>query len=62
MTDFDYVNLKTRERVNREDAEAYVLKQCGILLVDDEAPFYQNFIEDTIEWFFSGNWTKEPAV
>lgn len=59
-----YRNLATDEIVDEEDSVYYVLDTLGIELTPkDKDNTYtleqQEFIENTVEWFFSGNWTKE---
>lgn len=59
-----YVNITTKEIVPEFEFEDYVLEHLGI----DIEPKGKNgtrtleqteFIENTIEWFFSGNWVEE---
>lgn len=59
-----YRNLATDEIVDEEDSVYYVLDTLGIEITPkDKDNTYtleqQEFIENTVEWFFSGNWTKE---
>ena len=59
-----YVNITTKEIVPECEFEEYVLEHLGITL----EPQGENgtrtleqteFIENTIEWYFSGNWIEE---
>ncbi len=61
---FIYKNIKTNEEVENFMAEDYVLNKLGIT-VTPKGPNgtmtteqLEN-IEETVNWFFSGNWVKE---
>lgn len=55
-----YRNLGTNERVEEDEALDYVLKKCGIKLVEVEDALEQEELKDMlVEWYFSGNWIKE---
>lgn len=58
-----YENITTDEVVDECDAEDYVLDKLGIK-IEPKGPNGTKtleqieFIENTVEWFFSGNWVK----
>lgn len=59
-----YRSKKTNEIVYKEDAEEYVLDRLGIAITpkgnNGEMTQEQiENIEETIEWFFSGNWYED---
>lgn len=59
-----YRNITTDEVVYKEEAEEYVLHRLGITITpkgkNGEMTIEQlENIEETINWFFSGNWTEE---
>lgn len=61
---YQYRELKTNETVEDFMAEDYVLNKLGITITpkgkNGEMTIEQlENIEETINWFFSGNWTKE---
>ena len=59
-----YVNITTQEIVPECDFEEYVLEHLGIE-IEPKGPNGTKtleqieFIENTIEWYFSGNWVEE---
>ena len=59
-----YKNITTQEVVEEDNAEDYVLEKLGITIgpkgLNGAKTLEQiEFIENTIEWFFSGNWVEE---
>lgn len=61
---YQYRELKTNEIVEDFMAEDYVLKRLGITIepkgIDGTMTTEQlENIEETVNWFFSGNWIKE---
>lgn len=46
------------KEVPADEALNYALNQCGVVMVDDEAPEHQEFCKALVEWYFSGNWKK----
>lgn len=58
-----YENITTHEVVDEYDAEDYVLEELGIT-IEPKGPNGAKtleqieFIENTVEWFFSGNWVE----
>lgn len=59
-----YRNIQTKEIVFEEDAESFVLDKLGITITPKgkNGEFTSEQIEniqETIEWFFSGNWIEE---
>lgn len=57
-------NVKTKEIVDEDDAEEYVLDILGINITpqgkNGEMTQEQlDFIESTVEWFFSGEWYRD---
>lgn len=59
-----YKNITTDEVVYKEDAEDYVLDKLGIEIKakgkNGEMTEEQiEFIESTVDWYFSGNWIEE---
>nr|DAZ47455.1 MAG TPA: PROTEIN/RNA Complex ribosomal subunit, Ribosome, Streptomycin [Caudoviricetes sp.] len=64
MEKYEYKNIKTGEIVEDFMAEDYVLEKLGITIEpkgkNGELTQEQiENIEETVEWFFSGNWIKE---
>ena len=69
-----YRNMTTDEVVYKEEAEEYVLNKLGLTVTpkgeNGEMTLEQiENIEETVSWFFSGNWieeeikeTKEPSI
>lgn len=63
---YQYKNIKTNEVVEDFMAEEYVLNELGITIEpkgkNGEMTTQQlENIEETIDWFFSGNWIKEEV-
>lgn len=63
---YQYVNIKTDEVVEDFRAEEYVLDKLGITVEPrgkhGEMTLEQiDNIEQTVEWYFSGNWIKEKV-
>lgn len=63
---YQYKNIKTNEIVEDFMAEDYVLNELGITIEpkgkNGEMTTQQlENIEQTIDWFFSGNWIKEEV-
>lgn len=63
---YQYKNIKTNEVVEDFMAEEYVLNELGITIEpkgkNGEVTTQQlENIEETIDWFFSGNWIKEEV-
>ena len=61
-----YRNIKTDEVVYKEEAEEYVLDRLGITVEpkgrNGEMTIEQiENIEETVKWFFSGNWIEEEV-
>ena len=59
-----YRNISTDEVVYKEEAEEYVLNRLGIIITpkgkNGEKTIEQiENIEETVNWFFSGNWIEE---
>lgn len=59
-----YKNMTTDEVVYKEEAEEYVLDRLGITVEpkgrNGEMTTEQiENIEETVNWFFSGNWIEE---
>ena len=44
--------------VNAEDGLSYVFDQVGITAFNHDAPDAAMFLEDLVEWYFSGNWIE----
>ena len=63
---YQYKNIKTNEVVEDFMTEEYVLNELGITIEpkgkNGEMTTQQlENIEETIDWFFSGNWFKEEV-
>ena len=61
---YQYKNIKTNEIVEDFMAEDYVIDRLGLVITpkgENETLTLeqQEFIDSTVEWFFSGNWIKE---
>lgn len=61
---YQYKNIKTNEIVEDFMAEDYVINRLGLVITpkgENETLTLeqQEFIDSTVEWFFSGNWIKE---
>ena len=59
-----YRNMTTDEVVYKEEAEEYVLNKLGLTVTpkgeNGEMTLEQiENIEETVSWFFSGNWIEE---
>lgn len=65
-----YRNITTDEVVYEEDSKEYALQELGLMdkgklvvIPKGKNGTYtekqENNIKETIEWFFSGNWTEE---
>jgi hypothetical protein len=49
--------MKTKEFVSMEDAYAYAFERCTNGTDEEIAEFK----EMLVEWFYSGNWTKQEV-
>ena len=63
---YQYKNIKTNEIVEDFMAEDYVIDRLGLVIMpkgENETLTLeqQDFIDSTVEWFFSGNWIKEEV-
>lgn len=63
---FQYREISTNETVSEEEAEDYVLDRLGLIVTpkgkNGEMTLEQlENIEETVDWFFSGNWIKEEV-
>lgn len=63
---YQYKNIKTNEVVEDFMAEDYVINRLGLVITpkgENETLTLgqQDFIDSTVEWFFSGNWIKEEV-
>ena len=63
---YQYKNIKTNEVVEDFMAEDYVINRLGLVITpkgENETLTLeqQEFIDSTLEWFFSGNWIKEEV-
>lgn len=47
------------QRVSQEDALSTAMKNCGIALENPAAPETDEFLEQLVEWYFSGDWLEE---
>lgn len=59
-----YKNMTTDDVVYKEEAEEYVLDRLGITITpkgtNGEMTIEQiENVEETVKWFFSGNWIEE---
>ena len=59
-----YRNITTDEVVYKEEAEEYVLNELGITVTPkgkngEMTQLQLENIEETVSWFFSGNWIEE---
>ena len=59
-----YRNMTTDEVVYKEEAEEYVLNELGITVTPkgkngEMTQLQLENIEETVSWFFSGNWIEE---
>ena len=46
--------------VFEDEAEDFVRTECGLMMLDEDAPMYRDFMDSTMEWFF-GSWDKKPV-
>lgn len=63
---YKYINIKTKEEVEDFMAEEYVLDKLGITVTPKGTNGTMTLeqtenIEQTVEWYFSGNWIKEEV-
>ena len=63
---YQYKNIKTNEIVEDFMAEDYVIDRLGLVIMPKGENGtltleQQDFIDSTVEWFFSGNWIKEEV-
>lgn len=61
-----YKNINSNKIVYEDEAEEYVLEQLGITVTpkgkNGEMTLMQiENIQETVEWYFSGNWIKEEV-
>ena len=61
-----YKNITNNKIVYEDEAEEYVLEQLGITITpkgkNGEMTLMQiENIQETVEWYFSGNWIKEEV-
>ena len=66
MSNFIYKNRKTGEEIEDFMAEDYVLEELGLTVEPkgkngEMTPEQLENIEQTVEWFFSGDWIKEEV-
>lgn len=66
MSKFIYKNTKTGKEVEDFMVESYVLEELGLTVTPKGkygtyTPEQLENIEQTVEWFFSGNWIKEEV-
>ena len=59
-----YRNITTDEVVYKEEAEEYVLNELGLTVTPkgkngEMTQLQLENIQETINWFFSGNWIEE---
>lgn len=59
-----YKNITTDEVVYKEEAEEYVLNELGLTVTPkgkngEMTQLQLENIQETINWFFSGNWIEE---
>ena len=59
-----YRNITTDEVVYNEEAEEYVLNELGLTVTPkgkngEMTQLQLENIEETVSWFFSGNWIEE---
>ena len=59
-----YRNITTDEVVYKEEAEEYVLRKLGLTVTPlgkngEMTQLQLENIQETINWFFSGNWIEE---
>ena len=66
MSNFIYKNRKTGKEIEDFMAEDYVLEELGLTVEPkgkngEMTPEQLENIEQTVEWFFSGDWIKEEV-
>ena len=66
MSKFIYKNRKTGKEVEDFMAESYALEKLGLTVTPKGkygtyTPEQLENIEQTVEWFFSGDWIKEEV-
>ena len=66
MSKFTYKNRKTEKEVEDFMAEDYALEELGLTVEPkgkngEMTPEQLENIEQTVEWFFSGDWIKEEV-
>ena len=66
MSNFIYKNRKTGKEVEDFMAECYALEELGLTVIPKGkygtyTPEQLENIEQTVEWFFSGDWIKEEV-
>ena len=44
--------------VPADEGVEYVFRQVGIMAFDHNAPEAEGFVDETVEWYFSGNWIE----
>ena len=52
------IGLERGKFVHAEDACTHVLKECGAEITNPEAPLADEFLEEIVAWYFSGNWVE----
>lgn len=63
---YQYREITTNEIVEDFMSEDYVIDRLGLVIMpkgknDTLTLEQQEFVESTVEWFFSGNWIKEEV-
>ena len=53
-----YEQIKGNKFVTAEDALDHVLKECGLAIVNPDAPDAEEVKAMLVEWYFSGNWVE----
>lgn len=57
-----YKHIHTGEIVYEDEAELYALEKLGVTVTAENGVLtdeQKEFIEQTTEWYFSGNWIQE---
>lgn len=57
-----YTHIHTHEKIDEDEAFDYVMDKLGVLECKEEGlleDFKENFGQDLIDWYFSGNFTEE---
>lgn len=68
MKSYQYKHMNTDEIVPEEEAESYVKEKLGIPELIPKGKFgtltkeQVEYMENTIEWYFSGEWIKEEVM